>query len=340
MKTLSLKILSILLTLVLVTGVICAVPSYAHDDEYEIDGDQYLSDICLKLAKGEQVDFEDRYVEYDLLVIAKMNQSNDGDSQTRFASEYDYSAHQRICADALRIMAHDLGNSRYNSTISGQSINDLLITNSAEPDKSEKGDYKEVNEDGTLKYSSLNILHPFSNFCGHFYNPYTELNNVDSNDNTAKINARRHYDAAVNLYGRGEYIKAFTELGKGLHYVQDACECHHAAGEDAIDSGNNHSEFETMIDNAIQATTDWTLIGDLPSGEDYFDASVYNEALKTTVENIVRNNGYSSYPLCDRSKSYDCEDADDVIFATYKNATTAAVQYFYKFAKQVGMSFT
>ena len=345
MKSICFKFLSSFLVIVMIVFSICFLQSFAVSENFQEDCEKYLSENCNRVLNGEKVVFENGPIEYDLFVIAHQNDlkfNPDGDS-VNFASEYDYSAHQRICADALRILLHDKGNSRYNGTYTKdgetKSFNDLLIANSAEPDSSEKGDYKGVGEDGQLVYQSLNILHPFSNFCGHFYNPYTELNNVDSNDNTAKLNARRHYDAAVNLYQQANYVLALTELGKGIHYVQDACECHHAAGEDAVATGNNHADFETMIDTEIQAQNGWTLIGSLPDGEGYYDSSIYGEALHLSVENLVRNNGYSSYCLLAKSKTSNV-DATDTIYATYKNATISTTQYLYKFANEVGITFS
>ena len=317
--------------------------SFAGDkDDYKLDGDQYLSDACLRISEGEDVDLTDEPICYDLYYLYFQQQQNHNIdmSKIEFESKYDYSAHKRIAADALRIMSHDIGNSLYNGTYvedgETKNYNDLFIQMAAEPDSSERGYYNGYNDDGSLKYSLY--TNPLYWFSGHFYHPQTEVNNKDTNENTAKLNAKLHYDRALYFYKNGNTLLAFKELGKGTHYVMDACECHHATGEDAVASNNNHGEFEKQIDAAIQATAGWTLIGgDLGSGH-YYDNSVYNEALQISVENIVRNNGYSSFPLLAKSKNSNNVDANDVVYATYKNAVMATVQYYYKFAHETGVN--
>ena len=377
------KIISLILALVLVMGSGACLQSFAEEDFEDVIERTY-SQTIQDLLHGEEVEFEydGHPMTYDLatmdaMIDARQNGTlfSDVDSGA-FDSGRDadgYPTHQRIAANALAILLHDKGTSVFDTAysfdnndnfvannITGQATYaDYIVYHSASPDENERGTYEGLDENGktTYSYGASDIL---SSFYGHFYDPYTEKNWKDSTGETCKNNARRHYDVAVSLYRAGRTAEAFEELGRGSHYVQDACQTQHANNLTAIadgylnglnDEANRHAKFEKDVDVYIRNHMPFT--NKLANtSQNVFDESVYNEALQLSVENIVRNNDYSSYVLIDKSDYRYMLDKDnynvyiynkdyyDSATAQFKNATMATVQYLYQFANEVGITFS
>ena len=80
----------------------------------------------------------------------------------------------------------------------------------------------------------------------HFYDPATGLN-YSGNTNNAKNWFLNHYQNAVSSFNAGNYTKAWEELGRAIHYLEDLNTPHHVANLIAVLS--NHSEFERTINN-------------------------------------------------------------------------------------------
>ena len=385
MKSRMAKIISLILALVLVTVSGACLQSFAANDDFEEVIEQTYSQTIQDLLHGEEVEFtyDGHPMTYDLATIDAMIDSNKAGTlfsdveSGAFDSGRDaggYPTHQRICANALAILLHDKGTSVFDTLYAfedGDSFvdsthgtlyktyADYIVYHSASPDENERGTYEGLDENGktTYSYGASDIL---SSFYGHFYDPYTEKNWKDSTGETCKNNARRHYDVAVSLYRAGRTVDAFEELGRGSHYVQDACQTQHANNLTAIadgylnglnDEANRHAKFEKDVDVYIRNHMPFT--NKLANtSQNVFDESVYNEALQLSVENIVRNNDYSSYVLIDKSDYRYMLDKDnynvyiynkdyyDSATAQFKNATMATVQYLYHFANEVGITFS
>lgn len=378
------KIISLILAFVLIIGSGACLQSFAAKRDFNEVVERTYSQTMQDLLNGEEVEFmyDGHPMTYDLAAIDAMidaqreNGTGGGDASIEFDSgrkSNGYPTHQRIAASALAILLHDKGTSIFDtahgfdnndsfvaSNINGQATYaDFLVYHSASPDENEKGTYEGLDENGktTYSYGASDVL---SSFYGHFYDPYTEKNWKDSTGETCKNNARRHYDVAVSLYRAGRTADAFEELGRGMHYVQDACQTQHANNLTAIadgylnglnDEANRHAKFEKDVDVYIR--------GNMPfknklanTQKNVFDESVYNEALALSIENIVRNNDYSSYVLLDKSDYRYMLDKDhynmytynkdyyDSATAQFKNATMATVQYLYHFANEVGITFS
>lgn len=82
-------------------------------------------------------------------------------------------------------------------------------------------------------------------YSGHFYDPDTQENYLHSSAPTAKTKLEDYYEMAVKAYNSGDREKAIKQLSRGLHFLQDAGEPHHAANKTSTDSDSNHSDFES-----------------------------------------------------------------------------------------------
>ncbi len=119
-------------------------------------------------------------------------------------------------------------------------------------------------------------------FEGHFYDPDTGENYLGSSTNTARTNAQAHYFNAVLAAQRGDMDEAYEELGRCLHYVQDANEPHHAANNRNIIDGYSHSQFENFaFEEAETHLSSYTSISN----------SYYTQALNSsnTVDEITHS---------------------------------------------------
>lgn len=82
-------------------------------------------------------------------------------------------------------------------------------------------------------------------YAGHFYDPTTEANYLNSSSNTAKTNFVKYYSNAKKDYNASTPESSFKELGKALHFIQDVNEPHHAAN--VIAGISTHSDFEKYV---------------------------------------------------------------------------------------------
>ncbi|MBR2589849.1 MAG: hypothetical protein IKE65_02890 [Clostridia bacterium] len=290
--------------LFLIIAIVAASLSFnssAAQNEYEYEGDKYLPDIVFDVLNG---------VENPLAEINDFDRYERAyeEANTILGAEYKVAfqsggadhSHQYIAASALRILANDKGDCIYNT-----STNSSLII--------ENADWPDSNDIGFI-------------FDTHFYNPYTEKN-YHAGGTTAKVKATKYYNDAVSAYKNGNVTSALETLSRGSHFVQDASEAHHATNKTAV--GSNHSAYEKYIDTVRTRIT-------VP--DNHFDESIYQEALVCSVGQIVRNNSYASYCLGDKvTGSESNPDYFDAANGTVINAITGTVQYYYKFAVEVGI---
>lgn len=92
-------------------------------------------------------------------------------------------------------------------------------------------------------------------YAGHFYNPETEKSFLPVSS-TARSNMKKNYNAAKDKFQTSDgkniesqsFQDALEDLGKMLHFVQDACEPHHSSNEIALlGIKTPHSEFESYV---------------------------------------------------------------------------------------------
>ena len=294
MKSIKLTLIMLLVGILLI-GV--CLPSYAE----EYDGDSYLPEAIRIIADGGdltlgEINDYDRYERaYEIAGISPAP-----DCSIAFQSGGTDHSHQYICAQALRILANDKGDC-------------IFFTSENSTKMCEGADWPDSYDMGAL-------------FNTHFYNPYTETS-YGGGSTTAKVKAKDYYDKAVTYYKNGDISSAIDEIGRGAHFVSDACEAHHATNKTAVNS--NHSSYEKYID---------TVRTDAVFPNNTLHTSVYEEALICSVGQLVRNNSYASYSLGSKvTGSSSNPDYRDAARATMMNAIISNVQYFYKFAVEVGI---
>lgn len=112
---------------------------------------------------------------------------------------------------------------------------------------------------------------------GHFYDPDTEKNFAGSKTNTAKTNAVKFYNPAKSQGISNEDF--YKSVGCMLHYIQDACEPHHAANY-YVPKYMSHKYFEEFADENLNTYIDSVTT---------ISNSVYNDRLNKSVGTIVED---------------------------------------------------
>lgn len=108
---------------------------------------------------------------------------------------------------------------------------------------------------------------------GHFYNPDIDI----GAPNTARTNAQEFYSKSFSCYTLdGESEEFITNVGNMVHYIQDACEPHHASDMKA--GVTPHSQFEKYVGENID-----NLIGGMKT----IDNVYYKNALNYMVADLV-----------------------------------------------------
>ncbi len=253
------KIISIILSLTLIFSII-PFGVYANGNggsgeidisDYtnsELDLSQYTWEDLSNMSAEEYTafvrEFERVYDPYDSYV--EEEEPGGGTINPRWISGEihdgaltEEGCHENITATACIILENDKG--FFSNNAGTNIVISLLITlGSVLPDEDEVG-----------------LM-----FAGHFYDPDTGKNYLGSSTNTAKTNAQAHYDAAIAAAEDGEMTEAYEELGRCLHYVQDANEPHHA--DNVVSTGifSSHYQFETFAyENQGTYLDNYTSIG-------------------------------------------------------------------------------
>lgn len=174
-------------------------------------------------------------------------------------------------------------------------------------------------------------------FAGHFYNPDTQKNWAGSKTNTAKTNAQSHYNNAYNKLktnvnmsvNSDEFAYVLEELGRALHYIQDASQPHHANNKVAIIT--NHSDYEKYVDGKINS-----YIGNIESTPKYY----YSDASRYTVANYTHNTAVVVKPFYDSIKHNNNKTYwDSLGTAATQSATYYSSGVIYKLFNSCGASF-
>ncbi len=240
------KVISLLLTVIL---LLCSfsfiVPAYAADfTEADLDLSQYTMDDLMNMSAEEYRallrDFERVYDPFDTYETDPIMAEEEQEPQIapRWASgdikngEYvEQGSHEMITAQALNVLANDKGIFSTNP-VEVLAICLSISLASLMPDKDE----------------NQNI------FEGHFYHAVDGDSWTGSKTNTALTNCRDHFDYAVHFAKTGNLEAMCNEIGRALHYIQDASEPHHAANIVNIPLIKPaHGDFETFVDNNIDS---------------------------------------------------------------------------------------
>ncbi|MCI5796417.1 MAG: zinc dependent phospholipase C family protein [Ruminococcus sp.] len=286
--------ISLLLSMVLLGFTVFTVPAFAEDtfdiNDYSIEDLQYMTpEEKIKLISDyvntyNPMGIKDVYnsaeVEYSNMLNSEVSplwkSSNDSDDE--------FATHQLITLQAFLCSINDCGFYETDGT-TALAISLTLAAASGLPDKE--------------------FAQKASGFVGHFYNPDTQKNWAGSKSNTAKTNCQKHFTNAItrlqqnthpDLNGE-DFQYVLIELGKALHYVQDASEPHHSNNK--LAGSSSHTQFETFANENISKYID-----DLSHCTAYYyNVAGYNDADGVTHEAAVISKPYYKYvsSLTDRS---------------------------------------
>lgn len=205
----------------------------------------------------------------------------------------------------------------------------------------DKGFFEEdaVNAIATVLVLSLASLLPDQDeigliiFNGHFYHAEKKTNYMGSKNNTALTNTISHYDKAVAAAKSGDMTTAYEEIGRALHYLQDAGEPHHAANITAAQYYNVHGAFEEYADSNITKYVD-ELFGTAYSHL-FFNTSNsydYDTAASNGVIYLVDGAASMAYTYVEYVKNkYDTSIWDFVAGETVCNSVVLSAFLMYKF---------
>lgn len=241
------KGLSVFLATTLLILCFFSVPTFAAEPEFDIS--DYTFEDLESMTTAEKKELIEKFIEtynpYGLRDLMEQETSesygfgvqplwkSDGDSTTPI--EQEIATHQLVTLEALNVFIEDYGFYNTDGTTMF-AIALYLMAASALPDREEIG----------------------VAFAGHFHDPDTDLNFLGQAWPTAATRASTHYHIAythlkknVNMdITSDEFMNILERLGKCLHYVQDACEPHHASNAIA-GLGSSHSDFEAYVETNI-----------------------------------------------------------------------------------------
>ena len=240
------KAISLFLTAVL---LLCSfsflMPAYATNlAQAQLDLSQYTMDDLMNMSAEEYRallrEFERVYDPFDTYDTNPIMEEEETPPRIapRWASgniengEYvEQGSHEYITAKACDILTKDKGFFSMNESANVFIVLAISIA-SLTPDKDE----------------NKNI------FEGHFYHAIDGDSWTGSKTNTALVNCRNHFDSAVHAAKVGDIDVMYSELGRALHYIQDAGEPHHAANiVNILLIKTAHGDFETFVDNDIDS---------------------------------------------------------------------------------------
>ncbi len=323
------KALSLLLTVIL---LLCSfsfiVPAYAADfTKADLDLSQYTMDDLMNMSAEEYRallrDFERVYDPFDTYETDPIMAEEEQEPQIapRWASgdikngEYvEQGSHEMITAQALNVLANDKGIFSTNP-VEVLAICLSISLASLTPDKDE----------------NQNI------FEGHFYHAVDGDSWTGSKTNTALINCRDHFNNAIYASQVGNIDIMYSELGRALHYLQDAGEPHHAANIVNIPLIKTaHGDFETFVDNDIDSYV--KLISSV-NGYRFssFSNPTYASAASHTVDFLVQQAASIAYTFRSQvNNTLNRTYWDYVASETVPNAIGFSALLLYKFAYASG----
>ncbi|MBE5063874.1 zinc dependent phospholipase C family protein [Lachnospiraceae bacterium DSM 108991] len=272
-----------------------------------------LTVTCL-LGNGTAVfaQTEDNYTELPQQVIDIANGSDDiygpgapisheENPDARFESGGIDHTHQYIAASALVILNNDKG-----ATVFNDPTNSALLMEGA--------DWPDIWGNET----------DYMTFAGHFYDPDTAENWMGQSSPTARTRAESYYKQAVDAYNDGDIESAMSYLGRGVHYVSDLNQPHHASNKVAVLS--KHTQFESYID---EHRKEYIISGNTLSD------SIYQTGVDTNVGDLMYNAAKEAKAMIDLAEDEDTfAQAGE---ACVQNAITSTTQYIYKFGHEVGI---
>lgn len=310
------KTFSVILSLTLALTVLFSFPVSAYSSPFDIN--DYTIDDLQNMDLNERRELLNKFIEtYNPYGIKELNTEynmNTVQPLWQSGSDGNLATHELITMQALLCFINDYGFYNISGT-EALAITLTLAAASSLPDKDEIGNA----------------------FAGHFYNPDTQKNWAGSKTNTAKTNAEAHYKKAydklktnVNMsVNSDDFAYVMEELGRALHYIQDASQPHHANNKVAVLS--NHSDYEKYVDSKIN-----DYIGNVESTPRYY----YSDADKNTVADYTHKAATVVKPFYESIKSNSNKTYwDQLGAAATQSATYYSSGVIYKLFSSCGASF-
>lgn len=168
-------------------------------------------------------------------------------------------------------------------------------------------------------------------YAGHFYDPDTGKNFMNSNAMTARTNAQGNYNKAMTCYQEGNRAEAIKYLAHSLHFIQDVGVPHHAANYTV--AGTNHADFEALASEMV--------LGDdfSSSFDDWeYDIDFYNSVPSRNMSLFAHTIASTTKPFISVASDRENIGGQRIVAAytlLYSVQNTSGVLY--RFAKDVGM---
>lgn len=237
-----------------------------------------------------------------------------------WSSDFDGTSEEDMCHEYITVMGcfwyiGAVARQGYDVSKNGITVDDIEILSkySAWPDEEER--------DKGFQY--------------HFYDPSTGKSWNGSTNETARTRFVHYYGSAVSNYNLSYPTTAFQELGKGLHYIQDVNEPHHAANLIAVLS--THTKFEKYVsfhkDRLIEKLEDSIIAVAVNKNVINMDTGSFLH------ESAVRSKLYSDAANKDKANSsINIVDAnwDNVGVVTLYHSIYDTASVIYKFMKSTG----
>lgn len=169
-------------------------------------------------------------------------------------------------------------------------------------------------------------------FKGHFYDPDTGKNWMGGTDDTAQSNAVEHFRNAYNAADEGDSVLMFEEIGRSLHYIQDANVPYHAANVIFGEDDGDHSQFEEYAFRYI-----YPYIDDLTT----LASSNYTTVAAKTVAALVKTAAQDAkerYPIL-RDNPDNQDEWDTVAEFCIRKSVKYSTVVLYKLAQKSQVTF-
>lgn len=165
-------------------------------------------------------------------------------------------------------------------------------------------------------------------FEGHFYHAIDGDSWTGSKTNTALTNCTDHFYQAVAAAKARNTEIAYEQLGRALHYIQDASEPHHAANIVNIPLVKPaHGDFEEYVDNRID-----TYVALRSTAHGFNSNYSYAIARRNSVGYFVQGAASMAYAYRNSvDKASDTSQWDRVARATVPNAMAFSALLLFKF---------
>lgn len=181
--------------------------------------------------------------------------------------------------------------------------------------------FSEKDREQILKYCTMpDEDEAMGAFKYHFYNPATEKNFMGEDD-SALERCKSHYNKAINQFKNGKREKAFEELGRSLHFLEDLNTPVHTNNQSFVDTAYNVS-FHVSFENKCKDIQSRVISSLLKKEFRYYK--------ENTVENIGKACAFLAndnfYALYEKLLPRETVAANSV-----KNAQKAVAGMLYKF---------